>query len=224
MKSTDFASALSALATALKSAGLSQANHLDEFAKAFTVSASQTLGKRVEELQRLSWSPSPDLKTPTLGYLDQLISPRIAITTLIGNTTTNSECAKLRSFLRDHGSTSLERFLEVATAAPKVATRSRNTKSRSKPTAAKPVRQDLVDRYFLSLKTAMLDANQFSAIFEQLKGDPEITLHELSALAKVLTGSGAKSPGAALTKIIKKHQAHMTQLKRAQRVRGRSAA
>src|SRR5262249_43606346 len=112
MKSNGFESALQALASALEAAGSSSsASHLRDFAKAFAASPTVTLGKKLEHFFGLSLPT--ETGHPSLGDLAKFVGPISSIVNLTGNATTKAECEGVQKFLRDHATTTLNKFLEV---------------------------------------------------------------------------------------------------------------
>jgi len=108
-------------------------------------------------------------------------------------------------------------FVQTATeaAAPRRSTRTR---------AAPAVRDDLVAHYKEKLEAALGDEEKFTTIYNDLRANTAIGKPEIIALAKQMTGSGARAEDAALKKIWNRHQSLVVFKAKSRATGGRSAA
>src|SRR5262245_7309960 len=85
-------------------------------------------------------------------------------------------------------------------------------------------RDDLVIRYKEKLEAALGDDEKFTAIYSDLCENPAVGKPEIIALAKQMSGGGARTQDAALKKIWNRHQSLMMFKAKSRATGGRSAA
>ena len=101
------------------------------------------------------------------------------------------------------------------TAIPRRGTRTRN---------AAALREDMVIQYKEKLEAALDDEEKFSTVYDDLRANAAMGKPEIVALAKQMTGSGARTEDAALKKIWSRHQSLMVFKAKSRATGGRSAA
>ena len=86
------------------------------------------------------------------------------------------------------------------------------------------VRDDLVIHYKEKLEAALGDEEKFTSVYNDLRANAAIGKAEIIALAKQMTGSGARTEDAALKKIWNRHQSLVVFKAKSRATGGRSAA
>ena len=223
MKSKDLEAALKALASGFGKAGASSAeNALNEFATVFAGTPTVSVAKVVERLRSLPQSLNTGY--PNLGTIRELVQPMGALLAVGGTTSAKSDLEIISTFLGERAPYRLQEFVQVACASSDKKTPIRSTSASRSKAPGPALREELVNRYQREFETVMLDRDQFAMLFDRLSNDSEMGARELSALAKGMTGKGAKGREAALKKIFGKHQLRLNQKRRLEAAKGRSAA
>jgi hypothetical protein len=212
MRCGDFGSVLRTFGNVLDTAGAPVArDQIMAFAVIFdadpTLNVSD-LVKRIASLPR-----SANAGRPNLDDVARLLS---ALKDLLNETAKKpilTDVNSVEKLLRDRALMEISAFVHVATEA---ATARRPT--------GKPVREDLVAHYKQNLETSLRDEEKFTTIYNDLRANTAIGKPEMVALAKQMTGTGARTRDAALQKIWKRHRSLMTLKAKSRATGGRSAA
>jgi len=216
MKCRDFSAVLSTFADLLDAAGAPVArDQIVMFAAVFDAhptSSVSDLAKRIGALRGTGSAGSPNL-----GDVARLLSALKSVLNKTAKATVLTDLNAIEKFLHDRASMELGAFVQMATeaAAPPRPTRNR---------AAPVVRDDLVAHYKEKLEAALGDEEKFSAVYNDLRANTAVGRPEIIALAKQMTGSGARTEEAALKKIWNRHQSLVVFKAKARATGGRSAA
>jgi hypothetical protein len=215
MKSGEFGSVLRIFADVLDAAGASTArDQVIVFAAAFDAdpkSSVSNLAKRIASL--------PGTRTtgrPNLGDVARLLSALKGLLSKTAKASVLTDINSVEKLLRDRASMEIGAFVRMATEA---ATPHRPTRKRG---AA--VRDDLVAYYKEKLEAFLGDEERFATAYNDLRADTNIGKPEIVALAKEMTGSGARTEEAALKKIWNRHRSLMVFKAKSRATGGRSAA
>jgi hypothetical protein len=216
MKSREFGAVLRTFADVLDAAGAAIArDHIVMFAAAFDADPTSSVSefaKRVASVRepRHAGSPSLDdlacLLSALKGFLDKTAKKAVL-----------TDIDALQKLLRDRASMEISAFVRMAT---EVHPRAAPTKKR----VAARVREDLVVRYKDKLEASLGDEEMFLAVMNELRADTAIGKPEIVALAKDMTGTGARTEDAALKKIWNRHRSLVVFRAKSRATGGRSAA
>jgi hypothetical protein len=220
MRSRDFSAILRQFADVLDAAGAPVArDQIAMFATAFDgdpASSVSDLARRITSL------PGPGrVGSPSLGDLARLIS---ALSRLLSKTAKKSVLTDvdiIQKLLLDRSSTEIGAFVLMAIEVPPASAISTKMRRASK---APKAREDLVACYKERLEACLGDDDRFSAILSELRADSTFGKPEIVALAKQMTGSGARTEDAALKKIWNRHRSLVVFRAKSRATGGRSAA
>jgi hypothetical protein len=216
MKCRDFGAVLRTFADVLDAAGaLAARDHILIFAAAFDAdptSSVSDLAKRIAALREAGPAGSPNLSD-----VAHLLSALKSFLNKTAKAPVLTDVNAVEKLLRDRASMKVSAFVQMATeaAAPRATTRKRN---------APALRDDLVLQYKEKLAAALGDEERFTAVYNDLRANTAIGKPEIIALAKQMTGSGARTEDAALKKIWNRHQSLMVFKAKTRATGGRSAA
>lgn len=125
----------------------------------------------------------------------------------------------IRELLQEYQEVPIEALASTAIEALRFAAPAKKPKK----STAKPVRDDLVERYHRRLEEALGDEPGFADVFSRLTNDPDMGSAELSLLAKRFSLANARGREIALKKIMSRQQALMTSRARSAATAGRIA-
>ena len=215
MRSDEFEKIVKAYAAGLGNAGASAPHHqLTDFASIFSISPSATLPAVLKQLANVP--DATQTSEPRLRDVAALLAPLKAIIDVAGASKPKVEVGAVLDFLMRHAAFPLSEFVEFAKrpGSPKSNRNSRKTN----------VREDLVESYRREFEETLSDEVRFLDYFRRLSTDSSMGSQELSALAKAVAKTGARSRDAALKKILARRQTIIAQKARLNATRGRSAA
>src|SRR5712692_3259599 len=214
MKCRDFSSILRTFADILDVVGAPVArDQIAMFAglfDAYPTSSVSELTKRIAALPEAAGRPS-------LGDLANLLSALKGFLDKTAKSAVLTDVDAIEKLLRDRTSMELGAFVRI-TKAP--ASPRRPTTGRDAP----GLRDDLIVHYRDKLEAALGDKEKFAAIYNDLRANTAVGKPEITALAKQMTGSGARTQDAALKKIWNRHQSLMLFKAKSRATGGRSAA
>jgi hypothetical protein len=216
MECRDFSAVLRTFADLLDAAGAPGArDRIAMFAAVFDAHPTSSvcdLAKRIGALRGTASTGSP-----SLGDVARLLSALKSVLNKTAKATVLTDLNAIEKLLRDRASMDLGAFVRLATeaAAPPRPARNRD---------APAVRNDLVAHYKEKLEAALGDEEKFSAVYNDLRANTAVGKPEIIALAKQMTGSGARAEDAALKKIWNRHQSLVVFKAKSRATGGRSAA
>src|ERR1700730_5115391 len=197
MKCRDFSAVLITFPDLLDAAGAPVArDQIVMFAAVFDAhptSSVSDLAKRIASLGGAGPTGSP-----SLGDVARLLSALKSVLDKTAKATVLTDLNAIEKFLHDRASMEFGAFLRLATeaAAPRPA------RNRDAPA----VRDDLGAHFKEKLEAALGDEEKFTTVYNDLRANTAIGRPEIIALAKQMTGSGARAEDAALQKIWSRHQ------------------
>jgi hypothetical protein len=216
MKCRDFSSVLRTFADVLDVADAPVArDQIVTFAAVFDAhptSSVSDLAKRIAAL-RVAGSTG----SPSLGDVARLLSALKSFLNKTAKSSVLSDVNAIEKLLHDRASMEIRAIARMTTEA--VAPR-RRTRGRDAP----GVRDDLVVHYKEKLEAALGDEEKFTAAYNDLRANTAMGKPEIIALAKQMTGSGARAEDAALKKILNRHQSLVVFKAKSRATGGRSAA
>ncbi len=214
MKCRDFSSILRTFADILDVVGAPVArDQIVMFAgvfDAYPTSSVSELTKRIAALPEAAGRPS-------LGDLANLLSALKSFLDKTAKSTVLTDVTAIEKLLRDRASMELGAFVRMATEAAA-------TTGRGSGRDAPRVRDDLIVHYKEKLEAALGDEEKFTAVYNNLRTNTAMGKPEITALAKQMTGSGARTQDAALKKIWNRHQSLAVFKAKSRATGGRSAA
>ena len=217
MKCQDFSSILKAFAEMLDTAGAVAArDRIVMFAPLFDATPTSKVSDLVDRIASL---PRPGhTGSPTLRDVGVLLSALKVLLNKTSKTTVLTDISSIETILRDRASIEIGAFVRMVTEA--AAAPRRQTGGRG----ASTIRDDLVVLYKEKLEASLGDEEKFRAVYNDLRANTAIGKPEIVALAKQMTGSGARTVDAALKKVWNRHQSLMVFKAKSRATRGRSAA
>jgi hypothetical protein len=216
MKSQDFSSILRTFADVLDVARAPAAREqIKAFAAIFDVEPSisvSALAKRIASLKGTGHDGNP-----SLGDIARLLSALNGLLNHTAKSAVLNDVKSIEKLLYDRASMEISAFVRMASepAVPRRPT--------GKQTARK-VRDDLVANYKEKLEASLGDEEKFSSVYNDLRSNAAISKAEIIALAKEMTGRGARTEDAALTKILNRHRSLVVFKAKSRATGGRSAA
>jgi membrane-bound inhibitor of C-type lysozyme len=193
MKCQDFSSILRAFSDVLAAAGAQVAqDHIIVFAAAFDahpMSSVSDLAKRI-----VAAPVTESTGSTSLGDVARLLSALRGFLNKTAKSTVLTDVNTIEKLSQDRASMEIRAIALLTTAA---AGSRRSTRKRDAPA----VRDDLVVQYKQKLEAALGDEEKFTAIYNDLRANTAMGKPEMTALAKQMTGSGARTQDAALKKI-----------------------
>jgi len=216
MKCRDFGGVLRTFADVLDTAGAPAArDQIVLFAAVFDAHPTSSVSDLARRLAALGVAGS--MGSPSLGDVACLLSALKGFLSKTAKATVLTDVDAIEKLLRDRASIELGAFVRMATQA---ACPRRPTSGRDAP----GLRDDLVVHYKEKLEAALGDEEKFAAIYNDLRANTAVGKAEITALAKQMTGSGARTQDAALKKIWNRHQSLMLFKAKSRATGGRSAA
>jgi hypothetical protein len=192
MKCRDFSAALRAFADLLDIAGAPVARErIILFAAAFDAHATSKISHLVKNLAALPRTASAGNRR--LGEVARLLSALKSVLNKTSDSAMLTDLSAIEKLLADRASMEPGAFVQMVAGAAAVAGRRRGS--------AVGMRDDLVGQYKQKLEAALGDDEKFAAIYNDLRTNIAIGKPEIAALAKQMTGSGARTQDAALNKI-----------------------
>lgn len=198
MKCSDFGAFLRRFANVLAAAGAAvPRDQILTFATIFDVqpkSSISDLVKRISALPKIESAGGPRLAdvnkllTPLKGLLDKTAKAGVL-----------TDLAQIEALLQDRPSMEITGIVSMMSQAITVP---RTTKRRDPPA----LRSDLVAYYRERLEGALGDEEKFKTVYDDLRANTAMGKPEIIALAKEMTGSGARTEDAALKKIWSRQQ------------------
>lgn len=216
MRCRDFSAVLGTFADVLGAAGASVAqDQIATFAAVFDAHALSSVSSLANRLAALHGNEPAG--SPNLGDIARLLSALKSFLDKIAKTAVLADINALEKLLHSRSSMELLAFVRMATEAP---VPHRPTRKRGAPA----VRDDLVVHYKERLEAALGDEEKFSAVYNDLRANTAIRKPEILALARQMTGGGARTDDAALKKIWNRHRSLVVFNAKARATGGRSAA
>jgi hypothetical protein len=186
------------------------------FAALFDVAPTSKVSDLVERIASL---PGPGhTGSPNLRDVGVLLSALKVLLNKTSKTAVLTDISSIETILRDRASIEIGAFVRMVTeaaAAPRRPTGRRG---------ASTIRDDLVVQYKEKLEASLGDEEKFRAVYNDLRANIAIGKPEIVALAKQMTGSGARTVDAALKKVWNRHQSLMVFKAKSRATGGRSAA
>jgi hypothetical protein len=216
MKCRDFSSVLRTFADVLDVAGaLVARDQIVMFAVVFDAHPTSSVSDLAKRIGALGGSGPTG--RPSLGDVARLLSALKCFLDKTAKTPVLTDVTTIEKLLRDRASMEIGAFVRMTAeaAAPRCPTRKRN---------APLVRDDLIVHYKEKLEAALGDVEKFTAVYNDLRANTAIGRLEIIALAKQMTGTGARTEDAALKKIWNRHQSLMVFKAKSRATGGRSAA
>jgi hypothetical protein len=216
MKCREFGAALRAFAGVLDVAGAPAArDRIVMFAAVFDAHPTWSVSDLAKRIAALCVTGPAG--SPSLGDVAPLLSALKSFLNKTAKTAMPNDVTAIEELLRDRASMELGAFVRMATAAAPTAGCGRRGD-------APRTRDDLVAHYKQKLEAALGDEETFTAIYNDLRANMDMGKPELTALAKQMTGSGARTQDAALRKIWNRHQSLVVFKAKSRATAGRSAA
>jgi hypothetical protein len=238
MRCRDFSAVLRTFANVLDVAGAPVArDQIVMFSAVFDAHATSSVSDLAKRIAAIHGAESAG--GPSLSDIARLLSALTSFLNKTAKATVLTDISVIEELLRDRASMGIGAFVRMVTeaAVPPGPTRKRNAPgsldsapsniSPRRPTRkrdAPKVRDDLVVHYKEKLEAALGDEEKFTAVYNDLRANTAIGKPEIIALAKQMTGSGARTEDAALKKIWNRHQSLMVFKAKSRATGGRSAA
>lgn len=216
MKCRDFSAVLRTFADLLDAAGaLGARDRIVMFAAVFDAHPTSSVADLAKRIGALRGTASAG--SPSLGDVARLLSALKSVLNKTAKATVLTDLNAIEKSLHDRASMDLGAFVRLATeaAAPPRPARNRD---------APAVRDDLVAHYKEKLEAALGDEEKFTGVYNDLRTNTAVGRPEIIALAKQMTGSGARAEDAALKKIWNRHQSLVVFKAKSRATGGRSAA
>src|SRR5262245_45671151 len=201
MKSRDFGSILRTFANVLNAGGAPDArDRIQVFAAIFDIDPAlnvSELAKRIASLPTSGYAGQP-----SLGDIARLLSALKDLLSKTAKAAVLTDLNSIEKLLPDRASMEIGAFVRMAAeaGAPR-----RPSVRRGAPAA----QNDLVLQYKERLEASLGDEEKFTAVYNDLRSNTGMAKPEIVALAKEMTGSGARTEDAALKKIWSRHQSLM---------------
>jgi hypothetical protein len=220
MQSREFSAILRQFADVLDAAGATVArDQIAMFATAFDGGPASSVS---DFARRITSLPGPGRAgSPSLGDLARLISALSGLLSKTAKKSVLTDLDTIQKLLLDRPSTEIGAFVSMAT---EILAPSATPTKMPRASRAPKAREDLVLRYKERLEASLGDEDRFSAILSELRGDTNVGKPEIVALAKQMTGSGARTEDAALKKIWNRHRSLVVFRAKSRATGGRSAA
>lgn len=216
MQCREFSGALRAFADVLDAAGAPVArDQVVTFAALFDAHATSSVSGLAKRIAALGVTGPAG--SPSLGDVARLMSALKSFFERAAKTAVLNDVAAIEMLLRDRAAVELGAFVRIAAEA---GTAGRLARRRDAPR----LRDDLVAQYKQKLEAALGDEEAFTAIYNALRANTAMGKAEITALAKQMTGSGARTQDAALKKIWNRHQSLVVFRAKSRATAGRSAA
>jgi len=158
--------------------------------------ATSTISDLVKILAALPRTASTG--NPRLSEVARLLVALKGALNKTGKSAVLSDVSAIEMLLADRASMQLGAFVQMVAGATAAGGRGRSS------TAG--MRDELVAQYKQKLEATLGDDEKFAAIYNDLRTDIAMGKPEIAALAKQMTGSGARTQDAALKKIWNRHQ------------------
>jgi hypothetical protein len=216
MKCQDFSSILRAFSDVLDTAGAKVArDQIVMFAVAFDAHPTSSVS---DLAKRIAAAPvTGSTGSPSLGDVARLLSALRSFLNKTAKSAVLTDVNTIEKLLQDRASMEISAIARLTSAA---AGSRRSTRKRDAP----GVRDDLVVQYKQKLEAALGNEEEFIAIYNDLRANMAMGKPEMTALAKQMTGSGARTQDAALKKIRNRHQSLILFKAKSRATGGRSAA
>ncbi len=216
MKCQDFSSVLRAFADVLDVAGaVVGRDQIIMFVAVFDAHPASTVSDLAKRIASLHGSGPTG--SPSLGEVARLLSALKNLLNKTAKTSVLTDVTAIEKLLHDRASMEIGAFVRMTIEA---AVPRRPTGKRGAP----GVRDDLVIHYKEKLEAALGDEEKFTSVYNDLRANAAIGKAEIIALAKQMTGSGARTEDAALKKIWNRHQSLVVFKAKSRATGGRSAA
>jgi hypothetical protein len=216
MRSQDFSYILRTFADVLNAAGARAAyDQIIMFSAAFDADPKLSVSTLLKRVTLLTGSGHAG--SPSLGDVARLLS---ALEGLFRDTAKSGVLNDLKSverLLRDRASMEISAFVSITTGAAAPLRSSRKL-------GALKLRYDLIVHYKERLEESLGDEEKFASVYNDLRANESVGKGEIVALAKRMTGSGARSAETALKKIWNRHRSLLVFKAKSRATGGRSAA
>jgi hypothetical protein len=191
-----------------------QQEHLANISPIFDLMPTKSvadLAKRIAAVGKLA----EDHDRATIGPAFRVLKAVEELFFDYGKPAATKDLAIFLASLEAHQNSAVAALIE-AVAAPSP------TKKKPRPEPL-PIRNDLVSGYSRRFEQALGDDEGFKREYARLEGDEDIQPNEIIALARTFAKASAKSRGAALKKILSRHQSLMVSRAKAAATGGRVA-
>jgi hypothetical protein len=216
MKCREFSSVLRTFADVLDAAGAPVArDQIVMFAAVFDTHPTSSVSDLAKRIATLPVTGSTG--SLSLGDFARLLSALKSFLNKTAKSTVLTDVSAIEKLLQDRASMEISAIARMTTAA---AASRRSIRKQDAP----GVRDDLVIHYKEKLEAALGDEERFTAIYNDLRANPAVGKAEIAALAKRMTGSGARTQDAGLKKIWNRHQSLIVFKAKSRATGGRSAA
>jgi hypothetical protein len=215
VKSGEFSQILIAYAEMLEAAGAAASQtQLVKFAAVFAVDPSASVAALAKQLATVPASGTNS--STSLGGVLRLLSALKALFEKAAKADVLADISAIEKALQDRSEMDLDEFARLAreTIVPR-------------PTAkpdAMALQSVLVLQYKEKLEASLGDDEKFEGVMRDLRSDQTIAKEDLFALAKEMTGGGARTVDDALKRIWSRHQAIAVFKAKTRASGGRSAA
>jgi hypothetical protein len=215
VKSGEFSSLLGAYADMLETAGAADARaQIVKLAAIFEIDPSSTV---VALAKRLATVPTSGTASGTnLSGVVRLLAALKEVLGQAAKAGVLADISAIEKVLRDRASMDIDGFVQLGREA--MAPRPKGVRG------AKTSQSGLVLHYKEQLEAALGDEEKFASIMRDLRSDQTIAKGDIFALAKEMTGGGARTIDAAFKKIWSRHQAVAVFRAKTRASGGRSAA
>ncbi len=215
MKSGEFSSILGAYAEMLGTAGAAASQaQIVKIAAVFEVEASSPVGSLAKRLATVPTSGT--VSSTNLGGVVRLLSALKGVLKKSAKAGVLADISAIEKVLQDRASMDIDEFVRLA--GDVMTPRAKGKRG------AKTPQSGLVLQYKEKLEAALGDDEKFASVMHDLRSDQTIAKEDIIALAKEMTGSGARTTDAALKKIWSRHQAVAVFKAKTRASGGRSAA
>jgi hypothetical protein len=216
MNCKEFSSVLDALARALDATGAFAArDQIKQFAKVFDAAPQSKVSNLAKCIA--SFPDSATTGSPNLGDIARLLSAFSDLFSKTAKSAVLTDLDIIQKLLRNRDSIEINALTKMVTDAPAP---NRSVRRRS----GSSLRDDLVIHYKDKLEASLGDEEKFTTVYNDLRADRAFGKPEIIALAKEMTGSGARTEDSALKKIWNRHRSLMVFKAKSRATGGRSAA
>jgi hypothetical protein len=215
VKSEEFSQILGAYAEMLKAAGaVASQEQLVKIAAVFAVEPSATVAALAKRLATVPTSGT--VSSTNVGGALRLLSALKALLKKAAKAGVLADISAIEKVLQNRSAMDIDEFVRLA--------RETMTPRARLKRGAKAPQSGLVLQYKEKLEAALGDDEKYESVMHDLRSDQTIAKEDIIALAKAMTGSGARTTDAALKKIWSRHQAIAVFRAKTRASGGRSAA
>jgi hypothetical protein len=220
MKPQDFGIVLTAFADVLEAAGASMSAQVRVLANVFEGVSASSVAAFLKQLN--SALPIRDaFGGPDLGELGRVLKKLEVFLEKTAKASAISDVKSVQTFFSANPSMDLATFERLAAEAGKPKPKSKSKEPKPEPV---PIRVDLVTRYRNALEGVVGNDEQFTATYDELSANQDLSSDEVVAIARELTGASPRNRTEALKKIRAQHQKIVTNRSKRKARQGRTAA